>query len=45
MTTQDLFHLQCFLDAQENNYAVTSVKPNKGIKNYGIWFIFYNTPT
>ena len=41
MTTQDPFHLQRFLDAQENDYADALREIKQGYKqSHWIWFIF-----
>ena len=41
MTTQDTFHLQRFLDAQENDYADALHEIKQGYKqSHWIWFIF-----
>ena len=41
MSTQDPFHLQRFLDAQENDYADALREIKQGYKqNRWIWFIF-----
>lgn len=43
MTTPDTFHLQRFLSAQENDYAVAYAKSSRDI-NRTIGFGFVNIP-